>query len=190
MCERRLLTKCRFEVIRPVEEVLRIGRQDHLSSDACQLNMLAGGGQHTPHTSSCRPRMPAAQPRTSRASSCTRAPHRNARRRLSTGSSARMSGGLGGHRSYGVGGRAGANEERGGRAGTLAGPANIEVSDHGTEEGEGSLTFCDCCAIIRTSGKSYMPSARSNSLFESLRKMMYLTASSARSASLAVRFVR
>lgn len=38
---------------------------------------------------------------------------------------------------------------------------------------------------MRTNGKSYMPSARSKSLFASLRKMMYLTASSARSVSLA-----
>lgn len=39
---------------------------------------------------------------------------------------------------------------------------------------------------MRTSGKSYMPKARSKSLFASERKMMYLTASSARSGSLAV----
>lgn len=44
-------------------------------------------------------------------------------------------------------------------------------------------TFWDCCAIIRTKAKSYIPSAVLNSWSASTRKMIYFTASSTVSGS-------
>lgn len=53
-----------------------------------------------------------------------------------------------------------------------------------TSNQEKMRTFCACCATSSTSEKSYIPSAVSNSLSASTRKMIYLTASSTSAGSL------